>query len=171
MSPDNSECFARSNGIVVGRLCQTPVDFPAVSQKRPAISPSLRQRRRGGFALYEVLIGVTVFVIGVVALGRSVENCLTASTVAAEDSRIRLILSNRMAEIQATPGTPDSAKESKVDTGYGVVKLIQKTAPAQLTEEDGVELTGLNLVTLRAEWQRNGVTQSESVQFYVYRAG
>ena len=132
-------------------------------------TPSLQRRR--GFALYEVLLGVTVFVIGVLALGRAVENCLTASTLSAEDSRVRQILANRMAEIQATPGTPDQAKETKVDTGYGVVKLIQKTVPAQLTEEDGVELNGVQLVTLRAEWARGGVTQSESIQFYVYRAG
>ena len=136
-----------------------------------SITPSLRRRRRGGFALYEVLLGVTIFVIGVVALGRSVENCLTASTLSAEDSRVRLVLANRMAEIQATPGTPDSAKESKVDTGYGMVKLIQKAVPAQLTEEDGVELTGVSLVTLKAEWERSGATQSESIQFYVYRSG
>ena len=127
--------------------------------------------RAAAFALYEVLIGVTVFVIGVLALGRSVQNCLTASTLSAEDSRVRQILANRMAEIQATPGAPDSAKETKVDTGYGIVKLIQKTAPAQLTEEDGVELTGVNLVTLAVEWERGGVRQSESIQFYVYRAG
>jgi len=130
-----------------------------------------RGKSERGFALYEVLLGVTIFVIGVLALGRSVQNCLTASTLTAEDSRIRLILSNRMAEIQATPGVPDSAKESKVDTGYGVVKLSQKTAPAQLTEENGVELTGVNLVTLKAEWDRGGATQSESIQFYVYRSG
>lgn len=136
-----------------------------------SIIPPLRRSRRRGFALYEVLLGVTVFVIGVLALGRSVQNCITASSLTAEDSRIRLILANRMAEIQATPGTPDSAKETKVDTGYGTIKLIQKTVPAQLTEEDGVELNGLNLVTLRAQWDRAGVTQSESIQFYVYRAG
>src|SRR2546421_6797659 len=132
---------------------------------------SLQRSCGRGFALYEVLLGVTVFVIGVLALGRSVENCLTASTLSAEDSRVRLVLANRMAEIQATPGAPDSAKESKVDTGYGLVKLIQKSVPAQLTEEDGVELNGVNLVTLKAEWARGGVTQSESIQFYVYRAG
>src|SRR6266480_1762276 len=95
----------------------------------PAL-PSLHRRcRRGGFALYEVILGVIIFVIGVLALGRSVENCLTASTLTAEDSRVRLILANRMAEIQATPGVPDSAKEMKVDTGYGLVKLIQKSVP------------------------------------------
>src|SRR2546430_13876104 len=110
------------------------------------------QRKRLGFALYEVLIGVTAFVIGVLALGRSVQNCLTASTLTAEDSRVRLILANRMAEIQATPGAPDSAKEMKVDTGYGLVKLIQKSVPVQLTQEYGVALNGVNLGTLKAEW-------------------
>ena len=141
------------------------------SVQRSAAPSRHRSFRRRGFALYEVLIGVTVFVVGVVAIGRSIENCLTASTISAEDSRVRQVLANRMAEIQAAPGVPDTSKENKVDTGYGVVKLIQKSAPAQLTEEDGLELTGVNLVTLKAEWQRGGVTQSESVQFYVYRAG
>ena len=134
-------------------------------------TPSLRSFRRHGFALYEVLIGVTVFVIGVLALARSIQNCLNASVLTAEDSRVRQILANRMAEIQAAPGVPDSAKETKIDTGYGTVKLIQTTAPAQLTEEDGVELNGVNLVTLKVEWERGGVTQSEAIEFYVYRAG
>ena len=157
--------FARSIGVLE---CWS-VDFRPLLHH--SIAPSLRRGRRCGFALYEVLLGVTIFVIGVVALGRSVENCLTASTLSAEDSRVRQILANRMAEIQATPGVPDSAKETKVDTGYGMVKLIQKVVPAQLTEEDGVELNGVQLVTLRAEWVRGGATQSESIQFYVYRAG
>jgi len=134
-------------------------------------STTPRPRRRHGFALYEVLIGVTVFVVGVLALGRSIQNCLNASTLTAEDSRIRLILANRMAEIQAAPGAPDGNKETKIDTGYGTVKLIQKSTPAQLTEEDGVELNGVNLVTLKVEWERGGAAQSESIEFYVYRAG
>ena len=123
------------------------------------------------FALYEVLLGVTVFVIGVLSLGRSVENCLNASVLSAEDDRVRQILSNRMSEIQVTPGAPDAAKESKIDTGYGIVKLIQKSTPAQLTEEDGVVLNGINLVTLTAQWQRGGSDQAKSIEFYVYRGG
>jgi hypothetical protein len=74
-----------------------------------------------------------------------------------------------MAEIQATPGFPDTAKETKIDTGYGMVRLMQKSEPAQLTEDDGVELTGINLVTLTVDWSRGGAAQTKSVQFYVYR--
>jgi len=123
-----------------------------------------------GFALYEVLIGLAIFVLGVLALGRAVENCLNASTLNAEEERVRQILSNRMAEIQTTPGLPDSVKESKVDTGYGLVKLLQKSAPAGM-KEGNIELAGINLITLTAQWTRGGVKQSRQLQFYVYRVG
>jgi Tfp pilus assembly protein PilV len=122
------------------------------------------------FALYEVLIGLAIFALGVLALGRAVENCLNANTLSAEEDRVRQILSNRMAEIQVTPGFPDTSKETKIDTGYGVVKLVQKSAPAGL-KENNVELSGINLVTLTAQWSRGGVAQSRQLQFYVYRVG
>jgi Tfp pilus assembly protein PilV len=128
----------------------------------------IRNRCRA-FALYEVLIGVAIFTIGVLALGRATENCLSASTLNAEEEVVRQILSNRMAEIQAAPVSPDPAKEFKINSGYGVVKLIQKSAPAGLTEPGGTELNGINLVTLTAQWNGAGVTQTKQIKFYVYR--
>jgi Tfp pilus assembly protein PilV len=130
-----------------------------------------RKKRSAAFALYEVLIGLTIFVIGVLALGRAVENCLNASTLSAEEDRVREILSNRMAEIQTAPGFPDVSKEFKVDTGYGSAKLIQKSVAAGLTEPDAGQLSGINLVTLTVRWERGGVTQSKQIEFYVYRSG
>jgi prepilin-type N-terminal cleavage/methylation domain-containing protein len=126
---------------------------------------------RHGFALYEVLIGVAIFAVGVLALGRAAQNCLNASSLDADEERVRQILSNRMAEIQATPGFPDGSKEFKINTGYGMVRLIQKSAPADLTEADGGKLSGINLVVLTARWQRGGATQSKHIEFYVYRNG
>ena len=94
----------------------------------------MRQDRHicSAFALYEVLLGVTIFVIGVLALGRSVENCLNASALSEEENRVRQILANRMAEIQTAPLRPDNSRETKIDTGYGIVKLSQKSADADL---------------------------------------
>ena len=125
----------------------------------------------GGFALYEVLLGVAIFAFGVLALGRAVENCLTASTLSAEENSARQILSDRMAEIQASRVLPDRAKEFKIDSGYGAVKLIQKSVPAELTEPNKTMLNGINLVTLTAKWECRGVTQSSQIRFYVYRPG
>jgi len=132
---------------------------------------ALRLRRFDAFALYEVLLGVAIFAVGVIALGRMVENCLNASTISAEESAVRQILSDRMAEIQAAPVVPDAGKEFKVTSSYGMVKLVQKSAPAGLTEPGNTLLSGINLVTLTASWQRGRVPRSMQIQFYVYRSG
>jgi Tfp pilus assembly protein PilV len=80
------------------------------------------RRFYGGFALYEVLLGVTIFAIGVLALGRAVENCLNASTLSAEENVVQQILANRMAEIQASRSLPEQAKEFKIPSNYGTVR-------------------------------------------------
>ena len=129
------------------------------------------KRSRCAFALYEVLLGMAIFVVGIVVLGRSVQNCLNASALASEENRVRQLLANRMAEIQATPGFPDAKKETKIDTGYGEVRLVQRCTPAGLKDEKDLEVNGINLVTLSAEWVRNGNAQSKRIEFYVYRNG
>lgn len=129
-----------------------------------------RSRSKYAFALYEVLLGVTIFAVGVIALGRAVENCINASTISSEENVVRQILSDRMAEVQAASAVPDPEKEFKLKTGYGNVILTQKTVPASLTEPDNTLINGINLVTLTAHWDHAGVPQSKQIQFYVYRS-
>jgi hypothetical protein len=129
------------------------------------------KRPARAFALYEVLLGMAIFVVGVLVLGRSIENCLNASTLSSEGDRVRQILSNRMAEIQATPGFPDKTKETKIDTGYGEVNLIQKSVPAELKDDKGLEMGGIIRVTLSVEWTRGRQAQSKKIEFYVNRTG
>ena len=123
------------------------------------------------FALYEVLLGVAIFALGVVALGRAVENFINASTISSEESIVRQILSDRMAQVQAASAVPDAEKEFKVKTSYGNVVVTQKTAAATLTEPDNTVINGINLVTLTARWNHAGLPQSKQIQFYVYRSG
>jgi Tfp pilus assembly protein PilV len=129
-----------------------------------------RARSKYAFALYEVLLGVAIFAIGVISLGRAVENCLNASTISAEENVVRQILSDRMAQVQAATALPETEKEFKIKTRYGRVILTQKAAPAALTEPDNTLITGINLVTLTARWQHAGVPQTKQIQFYVYRS-
>jgi Tfp pilus assembly protein PilV len=137
----------------------------------PATRLRKRARSKYAFALYEVLIGVAIFTVGVIALGRAVENCLNASTINAEENVVRQILSDRMAQVQAASAVPEAEREFKIKTRYGRVTLTQKTAPAALTEPDNTLITGINLVTLTARWEHSGVPQSKQIQFYVYRSG
>ena len=136
-----------------------------------SVSTSEVRKFHRAFALYEVLLGITIFAIGVIALGHAVENCLNASTINAEEDAVRQILSNRMAEIQATRTVPEDSKEFKIDSNYGGIKIVQKTAAAELTEPDNTLLSGIYLVTLTAQWQQGGIPQSKQVKFYVYRPG
>jgi Tfp pilus assembly protein PilV len=129
-----------------------------------------RARSKYAFALYEVLLGVAIFAIGVISLGRAVENCLNASTISAEENVVRQILSDRMAQVQAATAVPEIEKEFKIKTSYGRVILTQTASPAALTEPDNTLITGINLVTLTARWQHAGVPQSKQIQFYVYRS-
>lgn len=128
----------------------------------------IRNPRRA-FALYEVLLGITIFALGVIALGHAVENCLNASTINAEEGVVRQILSNYMAEVQTAKAIPDEAKEFNVKTNYGPIKVIQKTTATQLTEPDNTLLDGIYLVSLTAQWERGSVPQSKQIKFYVYR--
>ena len=130
-----------------------------------------RDKSLRAFALYEVLLGLAIFVIGVLSLGRAVQNCLNASALSEEENRVRQLLANRMAEVQASPVHPDPKKETKIDTGYGVVRLIQKTVPEELVDSNDTIIDGIERVTLTAEWSRGGVRQSKQLVFYVYRAG
>ena len=136
-------------------------------------APRVRKglRSQYAFALYEVLLGVAIFALGVIALGRAVENCISASTISAEENAVRQILSDRMAQVQAASAVPEAEKEFKIKTSYGKVVLTQKTAPAALTEPDNTVISGINLVTLTAHWDHAGVPQSKQIQFYVYRSG
>jgi hypothetical protein len=148
---------------------------PAFQHSNIPIMPARPVRRRSkskyAFALYEVMLGVAIFAIGVISLGRAVQNCLNASTISAEENVVRQILSDRMAQVQAAPVVPEAEKEFKVTTSYGRVILTQKTAPAALTEPDNTVINGINLVTLTARWEHAGVPQSKQIQFYVYRSG
>lgn len=117
------------------------------------------------------MLAVMIFVIGVFSLGRAVQNCLNASALSEEENRVRLLLANRMAEVQASPVHPDDSKDSKIDTGYGIVRLIQEATPEQLVDADNTVVDGITRVTLTAEWTRGGARQSKQLVFYVYRTG
>ena len=139
----------------------------------PIMAPTRLRRRlspKYAFALYEVLMGVAIFALGVIALGRAVENCINASTISSEDNIVRQILSDRMAQVQAASAVPEAEKEFKIKTSYGSVTLTQKSARATLTEPDNTVINGINLVTLTARWDHAGLPQSKQIQFYVYRS-
>lgn len=146
---------------------------PGWRRSRPArlSRPGRRWRGRSGeasFILFEVLLGVLIFAVGVLALGRSVGNCLLAETVREENQRARWALENRLAEIEYGGVEFREDREDKLEGEFAGFKLKQTRRPAGLRDEEDRELTGIELVTLVVSWESGGLPQSQEISCYVY---
>jgi hypothetical protein len=133
------------------------------SARQPA-----RSLRRRGFVLMEAMIAVAIFALGVLALGRCVENCMVANFIKEDDARVRLALRNRMLEIQtnAIPLTDKSTEELKgMFTG---IKLRTTRVPLKRKNEKDEEIFGIFTVKVEALWTADGQDLTKELTFYVY---
>ena len=125
-------------------------------------------RRVRAFVLLEAMIAVAVFSIGVLALGRCVENCIAAEMVKVDDERARRFLANRMAEIeQGSVVVTDKATEELKGEFEGM-SLRTTRVPLKKKNEDNKELFGLFAITLELAWKNKGQALSRELSFYVY---
>ena len=121
-----------------------------------------------GFVLLEAMIAVAVFSIGVLALGRCVQNCIVAERAKVEDEHARRFLMNRMAEIeQGSVVLQDKATEELKGAFAGMV-LKTTRVPLKKKNENKQELFGLFGVTLELAWKSNGQDQLKDLTFYVF---
>lgn len=121
------------------------------------------------FVLLEVMLGVAIFAIGVISLGRCVNNCLTAETARSEDQRARLVLENLMAQIEAGETPIDQPKTTELEGAFAGMTLTQSRTPLKENNEKKQELTGLYSVELEVTWKVGREPQSKKLSFYVLR--
>ena len=121
-----------------------------------------------GFVLLESMLAVAIFAIGVIALGRCVENAMYATQLKDEDARIRRLLQNRMAEIEvgAVPMTDKASEEMK--GMFAGVTLKTTRVPEKRKNELDQEIIGIFRVNLSATWIADKQEQSRELTFYVY---
>ena len=127
--------------------------------------------RRGiaGFLLLETMIGVMVFALGVVALARCLERCMSVESAKVWDERARVALENRMAEIEAGAVYFEMGKEEKLEGMFKGITLGQTRTPLKWTDENKKELSGLYQIQLEAVWKEAATPQSKVLTFYVYQ--
>ena len=131
-----------------------------------------RRSTRGaaGFLLIELLLAVTIFVVGVIALGRCVGNCMTAQEVRNQEERARLALQNAMLEIQASPVLPDENHRAKLEGMFAGMTLIERRRTLSVENEDQVLMPDLHEITLTVEWtDHNKLAHSRAVAFTLMR--
>ncbi|RYD78000.1 MAG: hypothetical protein EOP84_14830 [Verrucomicrobiaceae bacterium] len=128
-------------------------------------SRSFRQR---AFLLFEVMLAVLIFSIGVIALGRCVENCLRAEAVKELDSRARRVLENRMAEIQAGAVPLSESSSEELKGPFAGMTLKMKREPLKEKNENDQEIRGIFTVSLDVSWKDDSGEQSRMLEFYYY---
>lgn len=124
---------------------------------------------QGGFVLLEAMLGVAIFAIGVIALGQCVNACLAAEAARTQDQTARLVLSNRMAEIEAGAVVLEDAKTEKLKGPFEGISLKQTRKALNKKNENDQELVGLQIVTLEASWSNGRQEQAKDLSFYVLR--
>ncbi len=127
-------------------------------------------RDERGFLLIEILLAVAIFVVGVIALGRCVSNCMTAQEIRNEEERARLALQNAMLEIQASPVLPDEQRRTKLDGMFAGMTLIERRHTLTVENEDQVLMPDLHEITLTVEWtDHNRLAHSRAIAFTMMR--
>jgi type II secretion system protein I len=120
-----------------------------------------------GFVLLEAILAVGIFAIGVLALGRCVNNCIAAEHFKREDALAGQALENRMAEIEAGAVVPESSGAEILESPFDGMKLKQTVLPLQIKNEKDQDLAGLLSVALSVAWTSSGASRERSLTFYV----
>jgi len=123
----------------------------------------------GGFVLMEVMLGVMIFALGVLALGRCVSNCITAEGYREETERARLVLENRMAEVEAGEIAVDKALTQDAGESFPGMTIKQSRRPVVAKDEKGGVIQGIYEVDLEVDWKSGNEPESKALSFYVLR--
>jgi len=122
----------------------------------------------GGFLLLDCMLAVAIFALGVLTLGRCVENCLKAERFRREDGLAQRVLANYVAQIE-TEALPlaDKMTEQLKGAWAGMTLNITRE-PLKLENEKKQELFGLYRVTLDLSWKSGIEVSHRNLSFYFY---
>ena len=125
-------------------------------------------RATRGFLLLESMLAVAIFAIGVLTLGRCVENCLRAEKFRREEGLAQRALANYAVQIEtdALPLT-DKMTEQLKGAWTGMTMNITRETLTLRNEKDQ-ELFGLYKVTLDLSWKDGRQTVERGLSFYIY---
>ena len=125
-------------------------------------------RFNGGFVLLECMLAVAIFALGILALGRCVENCLKAEKFRREEGLAQRALANYWIQVEqgAVPITENVSYPLK-GAWEGMTMNVSREALA-LKNEKEQELFGLYQVKLQLSWPSNGEVITGELQFFMY---
>jgi len=111
-----------------------------------------------------------IFALGLMALGRCVNNLVVTESVRQESDRARLALENRMAEVESGEIASDRDRSDDLGDTFPGMTLKQTRHEVMAKNEKGEEIMGLYEVDLEADWKSENEPQSKAISFYVLRS-
>ena len=126
-------------------------------------------RSRRAFVLLESMLAVAIFAIGVLALGRCMENLIKSETFRREEGLAQRALANYWVQIEtgAIPLATDKSSEELKGAWAGMVMKMSRE-PLKLYNEKEQEIFGLYKVTLSLDWKSAGETITRELSFMIY---
>ena len=125
--------------------------------------------QRRAYLLLECMLAVGIFAMGILALGRCVENCLKAERFRREEALAQRALANFWVQIEngAIPLTERPVEEPLKGAWEGM-KMTVLREPLAVKNEKDQELFGLYQVTLRLSWMSDHEPMTRDLQFLLY---
>jgi hypothetical protein len=123
---------------------------------------------RHGFLLLECMLAVAIFAMGILALGRCVENCLKAEKFRREESLAQRALANYWVQVEQGAIPISENVSTPLEGAWKGMTMNISREPLTLKNEKEQELFGLYQVKLQLTWPSDGETISRDMQFFIY---
>jgi hypothetical protein len=126
------------------------------------------KNNQSGFLLLECMLAVAIFAMGMLALGRCVENCLIAERFRREEGLAQRALANYWVQIEQG-AIPISDKYSEPLKGAWIgMTLNVLREPLTVKNEKEQEIFGLYQVKMQLSWPSGQETMTREMQFIMF---
>lgn len=119
-----------------------------------------------GYILFELVIALTIFSVGVLQLSRHLNDVVIVAREFNKNQVVRLGLRSFLEEIRKKPLTEISQSKTDVLTG---VTYTSTTEPVSLKTTRGDILPDMYNLTITATWTNGAEPAEESMSIYVYK--
>lgn len=123
---------------------------------------------RSGYILFEVVLALTIFAVGVVGLAGALKNGLETAVMLSKENNIRIGLRSFVEETRRKQ-LSDMATQA-TDDQLGVT-YTSSVDTLSIKNQDGTVLTDLYVLHAKAEWGEGSDAHDESVDLYLYEPG